>query len=93
VSATYEVPDTRGFEGDITVLLTSIAKLLGTARWSSVLPSIVDAAECDADLAEFKSATRALSTKLSPARGVEANTQNCDPKTIAIFLGFLFYRR
>lgn len=51
ISAEQEVPDTGTFEGDVTVLLTTIADLLQTARWSSVTPSIIDGAERDAALA------------------------------------------
>jgi AcrR family transcriptional regulator len=32
------VPDTGSLEGDVTAILTNIGQLLGTARWSSVLP-------------------------------------------------------
>jgi hypothetical protein len=35
--------------------LTGIAELLGTARWSSILPSIVDAAEHDPEFADIHS--------------------------------------
>ena len=49
------VPDTGSFEGDLTAQLSSLANLLKTARWSSVLPSIIDAAERDPKLAEVLS--------------------------------------
>ena len=42
-----EAPDTGSLEGDLRAVLTGIADLLGTARWSSILPSIIDAAEHD----------------------------------------------
>jgi Bacterial regulatory proteins, tetR family len=45
ITTELDVPDTGSFEGNITSLLTSIAKLLRTARWSSILPSIIAAAE------------------------------------------------
>ena len=46
-------PDTGSLEGDIRTILTNIADLLGTARWSSILPSIVDAAEHDPEFADI----------------------------------------
>ena len=51
ISADQEAPDTGSFEGDATALLTGIARLLRTANWSSVVPSIVDAAERDPEVA------------------------------------------
>ena len=82
MSTTHEVPDTGSFEGDITALLTSIAKLLTTARWSSVLPSIVDAAERDSDLAKIHSRIQMGHATPFPrsyrARGApRRNTQDC----------------
>ena len=48
-------PDTGSLEGDLRIILTDIADLLGTARWSSILPSIVDAAEHDPEFAGIHS--------------------------------------
>jgi AcrR family transcriptional regulator len=45
-------PDTGSLEGDVRTVLTDLAGMLVTARWSSILPSIVDAAERDPDIAE-----------------------------------------
>ena len=50
-----EPPDTGSLEGDVRAILTNLAELLVTARWSSVLPSIVDAAERDPEIAEVHS--------------------------------------
>src|ERR1700728_3141881 len=47
-----EPPDTGSVEGDLKAILTTLADLLVTARWSSILPSIVDAAERDPEIAE-----------------------------------------
>src|SRR5580698_10859262 len=47
-----EPPDTGSLEGDVQAILTNLAELLVTARWSSILPSIVDAAERDPEIAE-----------------------------------------
>lgn len=48
-------PDTGSLEGDIRAILTDLAELLVSARWSSILPSIVDAAERDPQIAEVHS--------------------------------------
>jgi AcrR family transcriptional regulator len=50
-----EPPDTGSLEGDVRAILTDLARMLATARWSSILPSIVDAAERDPDIAELHS--------------------------------------
>lgn len=50
-----EPPDTGSLEGDVRAILTNLAQLLATARWSSILPSIVDAAERDPEIAELHS--------------------------------------
>lgn len=50
-----EPPDTGSLEGDAKAILANLAELLVTARWSSILPSIVDAAERDPEIAEVHS--------------------------------------
>jgi AcrR family transcriptional regulator len=50
-----EPPDTGSLDGDVKAILTNLAELLFTARWSSILPSIVDAAERDPEIAEVHS--------------------------------------
>lgn len=45
-------PDTGSIEGDARAILTDLADMLATARWSSIMPSIVDAAERDPEIAE-----------------------------------------
>lgn len=51
ISAEQHVPDTGSLAGDLTTLLADTAHLLSTARWSSLVPSIVDVAERDAEFA------------------------------------------
>lgn len=51
ISAEQEVPDTGSLEGDVTAILANLGHLLSTARWSSVVPSIVDVAERDPEFA------------------------------------------
>jgi AcrR family transcriptional regulator len=48
-------PETGSLEGDVKAILTNLAELLVTARWSSILPSIIDAAERDPEIAEVHS--------------------------------------
>jgi AcrR family transcriptional regulator len=99
ISAEQETPDTGSLEGDVTAILTSIAHLLETANWSSVLPSIVDAAERDPGFADIHS--RIQRGHAAPLREVleRAATRgelppHADLSTIvAALLGPLFYRR
>lgn len=46
-----EAPDTGNLREDLTLLLNHLARELKTAGWPSVLPSIIDAAERDPDVA------------------------------------------
>jgi AcrR family transcriptional regulator len=50
-----EPPDTGSIADDVQAVLTNLATLLVTARWASILPSIVDAAERDPEIAEVHS--------------------------------------
>ena len=52
ISTPQDVPDTGSFVTDITALMTNLADLLQSAKWTSVLPSIIDAAERDPDVAD-----------------------------------------
>jgi AcrR family transcriptional regulator len=47
------IPDTGTLEGDIIVLVTGLAQQLKSARWAAVLPSIIDAAEREPELAQL----------------------------------------
>ena len=42
-----DTPDAGSFAADVTALTTNLARLLRSAKWTSVLPSIIDAAERD----------------------------------------------
>ena len=48
-----KIPDTGSLKGDISVLATYLADQLRTGRWPAVLPSIIDAAERDPELARL----------------------------------------
>jgi AcrR family transcriptional regulator len=92
-------PDTGSLEGDLKAILTGIADLLGTARWSSILPSIVDAAEHDPEFAGIHSRIQRghaapLRAALDRAALREEIPPGADRNAIAAaLLGPLFYRR
>jgi AcrR family transcriptional regulator len=92
-------PDTGSLEGDVRAILTSIAELLATARWSSIVPSIVDVAEHDPAFADIHSRIQRrhaapLRSALDRAavRGEIPSTADRDA-IAATLLGPLFYRR
>ena len=92
-------PDTGSLEGDVRAILTHIAKLLATARWSSIVPSIVDAAEHDPTFADIHSRIQRrhaapLRSALERAalRGEIPSAADRDAMAAAL-LGPLFYRR
>ena len=92
-------PDTGSLEGDVRAILTNIAELLGTARWSSIVPSIVDVAEHDPAFADLHSRIQRghaapLRAALDRAalRGEIPSTADRDAVAAAL-LGPLFYRR
>jgi AcrR family transcriptional regulator len=99
ISAEQETPDTGSLEGDVTAILANIAHLLSTARWSSVLPSIIDIAERDPEFAEIHSRIQhghaaPLGEVLERAAGRGELATAADRSTmIAALLGPLFYRR
>jgi AcrR family transcriptional regulator len=99
ISAEQEAPDTGSLEGDLTALLTNLAELLRTARWSTVVPSIVDAGERDTRLAETHSRIQIghaapFKTVIERAMHKGELPKNTDRSgMIAILLGPLFYRR
>ncbi|OHU93200.1 TetR/AcrR family transcriptional regulator [Mycobacterium talmoniae] len=51
ISAEQDVPDTGSLRDDLTTYLCHLGHLLTTARWSSVVPSLVDVAEREPDFA------------------------------------------
>jgi AcrR family transcriptional regulator len=99
ISDEQEVPDTGSLEGDVTAILTNIGHLLGTARWSSVLPSIVDVAERDPQFAEVHRRIQhghaaPLREVIDRAAGRGEIAATADRSImIAGLMGPLFYRR
>jgi AcrR family transcriptional regulator len=94
-----EVPDTGSVEGDISTLLTNLAGLLLTARWASVVPSVIDAAERDADIAAIHSRlqrghARPFQEVIARAKRNGEISRDADSAAmIAALIGPLFYRR
>jgi AcrR family transcriptional regulator len=92
-------PDTGSLRADVTAILTELAGLLLTARWSSILPSIVDAAERDEQIADVHS--RLQNWHAAPLREVLRRAAErgdippgSDLSAIAAALrGPLYYRR
>ncbi|HEX4205889.1 MAG TPA: TetR-like C-terminal domain-containing protein [Ktedonobacteraceae bacterium] len=68
-----------------------------TARWPSVVPSIIDAAERDPDMAQIHSIIQrghaAPLQEISPACNGEMPRSTNPSTMIAVRLGPLFYRR
>jgi AcrR family transcriptional regulator len=92
-------PDTGSLKGDLSALLVHLAHELQTARWPSVLPSIMDAAERDPELAQLHATIEARMMKPFMAviergkkNGQMATNQDTS-ETVASILGPFFYRR
>jgi AcrR family transcriptional regulator len=94
-----DTPDTGSLKSDIMALMTNLAHLLRTAKWTSVLPSIIDAAERDPDVAGMYSKLQQdysapFQTVIQRAiRKGELPRGTDDAMLIAALTGPLFYRR
>ncbi|MDH2346109.1 MULTISPECIES: TetR/AcrR family transcriptional regulator [unclassified Bradyrhizobium] len=99
IGTPLDVPDTGSFEMDVMALATNLAHLLRTAKWTSVLPSVLDAAERDPAIAEMYSILqRGYSAPFEAVikRGVrkgELPKKTDAAMLIALLTGPLFYRR
>jgi AcrR family transcriptional regulator len=94
-----EAPDTGNLKDDVTVLALNLASRLRTARWATVLPSMIDAAERDPELADLHSRMHAEMTtafrsviERAQQRG-ELSRHRRSTEVVAMILGPLFYRR
>ncbi|MBM7086674.1 TetR/AcrR family transcriptional regulator [Micromonospora humidisoli] len=99
IGSTSAVPDTGSFDGDLTALTEELAEQLRSARWATVLPSIVDVAERDPELAGLHADLHArilapfgVVTERARARGELAADRGPADVTAAV-AGPLFYRR
>ena len=94
-----DTPDTGSFEADVTALMRNLAHILRSAKWTSVLPSIIDAAERDPDIAEMYSKLQRgysapLETVIQRALRKGELADDTDAAIlIAALTGPLFYRR
>ncbi len=94
-----EAPDTGNLKDDVAALAMNLASRLRTARWATVLPSIIDAAERDPELADLHSQLHAEMTtgfrsvvERAQQRG-ELSRNRQTTEIVATILGPLFYRR
>lgn len=99
LGGTREVPDTGSLRGDVYTLATGLADQLQTAGWSSVVPSIIDAAERDADISAMQTGWhRGLMAPFdavadrAKAKG-EMPLDRSASDLVAATVGPLFYRR
>jgi AcrR family transcriptional regulator len=99
ISAEREVPDTGTLEGDLLAFLTDLGAILATARWSTVVPSLVDAGERDLQVAEAygriqRGHAGALRTILARAADRGELPASADHAAIvAALIGPFYYRR
>jgi AcrR family transcriptional regulator len=99
LSTPLETPNTGNFRADATTLTTRLAHLLRSAKWTAVLPSIIDAAERDPEIAEMYSKLQQFysapfETVIQRALRTGELPTNTDVATlIAALTGPLFYRR
>ena len=94
-----ETPDTGSLAGDLAELAEGLAEQLRTARWAALLPSIVDSAEREPELAELHADLHAQ--LMAPFVAVVERTRAGGALTpgretadvVAAIAGPLFYRR
>ena len=99
ISAVIRAPDTDSVVADVTTLLCNLARLLTTARWSSVVPSIVDVAERDPEFAALHGRIQRGHAK--PLREVldraidrgELPATTDSSHLVSALIGPLYYRR
>jgi AcrR family transcriptional regulator len=94
-----EVPDTGSLRGDLTALAAYLAHQLESARWAAVLPSIIDAAERDPELAQLHATLHA--GLMAPFFAILERAKKRKelppgariPDVVASIVGPFFYRR
>ena len=99
MSSRPQAPDTGSLKGDLEMLTAQVAQRLRTANWATVLPSIIDAAERDPDLAalqarlhgEMRAAFRTIVERAQEKGELPRRVDSSE--VIAAILGPLFYRR
>jgi AcrR family transcriptional regulator len=99
LGAKAATPDTGSLRGDLTALATSMAARLRTERWATILPSMIDAAEREPELAEVHTRLHAgymapLNAVIERARARGELPRDREPSEIvAMVVGPLYYRR
>ena len=92
-------PDSGSLRADIAALMGDLRKALTTARWTSVLPSIIDAGERDPEMADmYRRLQEGYSAPFEVAirRGIERSELPGGTDVaalVAALIGPLFYRR
>jgi AcrR family transcriptional regulator len=99
ISTPQGVPDNGKLEIDAKELMTNLAQMLRSAKWTSVLPSVIDAAERDPDIADMYatlqqgySAPFETVIRRAVRRG-ELPAETDVAVLVASLIGPLFYRR
>jgi AcrR family transcriptional regulator len=99
ISTPQGVPDSGKLEIDAKELMTNLAQMLRSAKWTSVLPSVIDAAERDPDIADMYTTLQQgysapFDTVIRRAmRRGELPAETDVPVLVASLIGPLFYRR
>ncbi len=94
-----EPPASGSLRSDMSILADSLAADLSGAAWSAVLPSIIDAAERDPEVAQLHAGLHAGFMKpffdaIGRARDAGELSTDRDPAAlVAAVVGPLFYRR
>jgi AcrR family transcriptional regulator len=94
-----DAPDTGSLRGDLIALAALMAQRLQTGRWSSALPSIIDAAERDREIAELQTLQHKGMMAVFDIVAARARRRNelradIEPSELtAAIAGPLFYRR
>lgn len=94
-----DVPDTGSLRGDVRALLARLSNQLQTENWSSVYPSIIDAAERDPEINAMQAALHKAFMapfeaviERAKARG-ELGSNYVTTDLVATVVGPLFFRR
>jgi AcrR family transcriptional regulator len=99
IGSKFDIPDTGNLKKDLTELASSITALLRSKNFSSVLPSVIDAAERDDLVAALHARMHAehmapLYVVIERARQRGELPRNClASEIVAAVVGPLFYRR
>src|SRR4029077_14322125 len=99
LGAKPQATDTGTLKGDLEALATHMASRLRSDRWASILPSMMDAAERDPELAEVHTRLHAgfmepLYVVIDRAKSRGELAADCDAsERVASVVGPLYYRR